>query len=171
MERLRAICLSLVVLAGCSVPSPSDIEASFWSNRELFESLALMIDADGSAHTYTTIGSFGIGADRIGEYWPDSSRRGHWSYPATSRAVPRSEALATSGLDESRLEQYMQALKQIGAKRLEYYHGQIRFLMHRQGIAVSGCTIWIHYLGEDSGTEPSALTTLEGQWQLEDQCT
>ena len=172
--RFRSI-FFLLLLSGCG--PQADIEAiksGFAENRASFEQLYSMIQED------TTVSPcFAVGADHIGNYWGYS---GKWNTNQNyERKISIEEVLKEVGLSAQRYQDYLALFKDTGSERIEYCPKEpswARIMVHRSGLAVSGCLTTINKNGDRSVPETdikpsysSEITPLSNGWYLNHDCT
>ena len=150
------------------------IKKNFSENRESFSRLNIMILRD-----VTGLDCFAIGTDHIGVYWEYSDK---WNTNQNyERKISLSQVLIETGLSEQRYKEYLSLFKKTDSERVEICPKEpnwVQILVHRSGLAVSGCSTTINIRG--NGFVPtttrksgyfSEITKLGNGWYLNHECT
>ncbi|GAB1263577.1 hypothetical protein NBRC116493_23220 [Aurantivibrio infirmus] len=172
--KIRAIFLVTFLTACGGQADLEGIKQRFSENRDSFERIYSMIQEE----TFTSP-CFAVGTDHIGDYWEHS---GKWNTNQNyERKILLEQVLNEVGLSKERYENYLSLLKKISSERIEYCPKQpswVRIMVHRSGLAVSGCLTTINLNGDGSipntdikPSYSSEITPLVDGWYLNHDCT
>lgn len=160
----------LFLLSGCGGQVDIEgIKVGFTENRDSFERLYLMIQEDT-----TDSSCFAVGTDHIGDYWGYS---GKWNTNQNyEHKISLDQVLKDVGLSTQRYQEYLALFKEIGSERIEYCPKKpswARIMVHRSGLAISGCLTTVNINGDGSVPETdikpsysSEITSLDEGWYL-----
>ena len=165
----------LFIISGCVQQADlEEIKRGFSENRESFERLSSMIKEESFGSS-----CFAVGTDHIGDYW---GYNGKWNTNQNyERKISIDQVLKEVGISTLRYQDYLAIFKQISSERIEYCPKEpswIRIMVHRSGLAVSGCLTTININGDHSVPETdikpsysSEITPLGDGWYLNHDCT
>ena len=177
-----SILIFAALLSACG--KAADLEAitqGFAERKDSFKRLYSMIQED------TKIPScFAVGLDHIGDYWAYKNK---WSSSRNyERKITLELVLKEVGISNERYQEYLTLFKKTGSERIEYCSEKVehrpdmpswaRILVHRSGLAVSGCSTTININGDGSipATEVKPgysrkIRPLGEGWYLNHDCT
>ncbi len=172
--RVRSFCFFMVIiLSACGQVDLDGIASEFSIEKGAFERMYSLIKEDTKvAHC------FSVGTDHIGDYWEYDNK---WSANSNyERKISLEQVLEEVGLSNERYLEYVTLFNVTGSERIEFCPeiGWARIMVHRSGLAVSGCltTININHNSSipESEVKPgysSEIRTLGGGWYLNHDCT
>ena len=172
---VRIISLLLAAtLASCGQADLDGITKRFTEQNESFVKMYSMIQADTKVSD-----CFAVGTDHIGEYWEHDNK---WnSNKNYQRKITLDQVLKEVGLSGQRYQEYLSLFKVTGSERIEYCPKKpswARIMVHRNGLAVSGCLTTVNINGDVSvpATEnkpgySSEIRPLGNGWYLNHDCT
>lgn len=169
-----ALLFFIIHLAACGRVDLEGIAKGFAENKDSFMRLRSMIRDD-------TVGGscFSVGTDHIGDYWEHDNK---WNTNQNyQRKVTLDQVLEEVGIAKERYQKYLSLFEETGSERIDYCPKKpswTRIMVHRSGLAVSGCltTINIHEDGSIPSTEvepgySSEIKPLGDGWYLNHDCT
>lgn len=161
-------------LVACGRVDLEDTAKSFAENKDSFTRLRSMIQED-------TVGEscFSVGTDHIGDYWEHDNR---WNTNQNyQRKITLDQVLEEVGIAKARYQEYLSLFEKTGSERIDFCPRKpswIRIMVHRSGLAVSGCLTTIN-INDDrsipsSNAKPgysSEIKPLGDGWYLNHDCT
>ncbi|XQF93739.1 hypothetical protein ACOBV9_08760 [Pseudoalteromonas espejiana] len=172
---VRIISLLLATtLASCGQADLDGISKRFAEQSESFVKMYSMIQEDTKGTN-----CFAVGTDHIGEYWGHDNK---WSSSKNyQRKITLDQVLKEVGLSEKRYHEYLSLFQVTKSERIEYCPKKpswARIMVHRSGLAVSGCLTTVNLNGDGSvpatEKEPgysSEIRLLGDGWYLNHDCT
>ena len=174
--KVRSLFLILaLLLQACGKPVNIDeIKEGFVQNKVSFEQLDSMIKEDTKTKT-----CFAVGIDHIGDFWEHDNK---WNTNQNyDRKVSLEIVLREVGISSDRYNQYLALFKIVGSERVEHCSNTpswTRIMVHRSGLAVSGCLTTVNINGDVSMPETDIkpgyareITDLSKGWYINHDCT
>ena len=164
----------VLLLSACGQADLESITSGFSKQKESFERLYIMIQKD------TKLSScFAVGTDHIGDYWEhDNKWNTNNSY---DRKISLDQVLKEVGLSKERYQEYLTLFEITGSERIEFCPEKpswARIMVHRSGLAVSGCLTTVNINGDSSIPKSEAKTGYSSEirplgdgWYLNHDCT
>jgi len=170
--------LAFASLSAClgRQPTVEELAQKYTAAPEAFEALDEMIRVDSKRSN-----CFAVGLDHIGDYWKFNTGWTHKNDYETK--LTTEEVLATIGMERSRYAEYLRLFQRTGSERVSHcasstYVAQTFVLVHRSGLAVSGCSGTIEKrrilpkpTGKRGNGDFTEITPLGGEWYLRFECT
>jgi hypothetical protein len=175
MKICSVILIASLFLSGCTrVVDFEEIKKGFAENKSSFQELREMIRVDTDPETCQAVGT-----DNIGDFWEYDGR---WSSNQDySRKVSLEVVLNKVGISIERYNRYLELLDIVGSERVEYCSKSpswTRIMVHRSGIAVSGCLTTMNINGDGSIPDSdiqvrysSEITSVGEGWYINHDCT
>lgn len=172
---IRSIYFALVILlSACGQADLESIASGFSQKKEYFEKLYAMIQQDTKVSP-----CFAVGTDHIGGYWEHDNK---WNTNNNyDRKVSLAQVLKEIGLSNDRYQEYLTLFEITGSERIEFCPKKpswARIMVHRSGLAVSGCLTTVNINGDrsipKSDVQPSyssEIRPLGDGWYLNHDCT
>ena len=172
--RVRSFCFFMVILlSACGQADLEAVASGFSEEKKSFELMHAMIKEDVRVSR-----CFSVGTDHIGDYWEHDNK---WSENSNyDRKIPLEQVLEEVGLSNERYQEYVTLFKVTGSERIELCPeiGWTRIMVHRSGLAVSGCLTTIN-INRDSSIPKSEvkpgysseIRPLGNGWYLNHDCT